>query len=414
MEASDASSIRRLRWTAFVLAVLAYMLSYFHRMAPATISADLMRDFQSSATALGTLAATYFYVYTLMQVPTGILADTLGPRRILLLGGVTAGIGSILFGWAPNLEWALFGRTLAGLGVSVVFISMLKLNALWFRDREFATVSGLSILLGNIGAVLAGAPLAWAVATVDWRSLFIGLGLFSILLGVVSGLLVRNAPAVAVNAHPSPDPLPWSTGLRRVVSNRATWPGFWVNVGISGTYFTFAGLWAVPYLRAVHGFSRETAANHTSLLMLGFALGALIVGTWSDRIGRRKPLLLGLSLAYTACWLPWLWGGALSPLASYGLMLVMGLCSAAFTLTWACAKEVNPPALSGMATSVVNTGAFLGTGLLQPLLGWILDQSGPVAPLTSYRPVIGVLLLMALLGCIGAWRTRETWCRSQA
>jgi MFS family permease len=76
-----------------------------------------------------------------MQIPTGILADTLGPRRILALGGLIGGAGSILFGLAPTLDGALFGRTLIGLGVSVTFIAMLKLIAVWFEEDRFATWS---------------------------------------------------------------------------------------------------------------------------------------------------------------------------------------------------------------------------------------------------------------------------------
>ena len=102
--------MRRLRWTTFLLVVLAYIISYFHRVAPATIAGDLQLTFHASAAALGGLAATYFYVYTLMQIPTGILVDTLGPRRILTLGGLVAGVGSLLFGYADTLsalpQWA--------------------------------------------------------------------------------------------------------------------------------------------------------------------------------------------------------------------------------------------------------------------------------------------------------------------
>ena len=72
----------RLRWTAFVIVGLAYVLSFFHRFAPASISGELQKAFQTSGAELGGLAAMYFYVYTAMQIPTGILADTLGPRRV--------------------------------------------------------------------------------------------------------------------------------------------------------------------------------------------------------------------------------------------------------------------------------------------------------------------------------------------
>ena len=103
------------RWLALGIVALAYVLSFFQRFAPAGIANDLAAAFDTSAASLGVLAATYFYVYTVMQVPTGMLADTLGPRRILMLGGVIGGIGSFMFGLAPTLDIALVGRTLTAL-----------------------------------------------------------------------------------------------------------------------------------------------------------------------------------------------------------------------------------------------------------------------------------------------------------
>ena len=159
LNSHQSRQLVRLRWTAFVVVGLAYVLSFFHRFAPAAISADLQQTFHASGAELGGLAATYFYVYTVMQIPAGILADTLGPRRVVAIGGLIAGLGAVLFGMADTLTAASVGRLLVGLGVSVMFISMLKLNAAWFHDRHFATMTGATILLGNVGSLLAAAPL---------------------------------------------------------------------------------------------------------------------------------------------------------------------------------------------------------------------------------------------------------------
>src|SRR5512139_744625 len=106
LNSHQSRQLVRLRWTAFVIVGLAYVLSFFHRFAPAAIASDLQQAFQTSSAALGGLAATYFYVYTVMQIPTGILVDTMGPRRVVALGGVIGGIGSLLFGMADTLAIA--------------------------------------------------------------------------------------------------------------------------------------------------------------------------------------------------------------------------------------------------------------------------------------------------------------------
>jgi MFS family permease len=161
---------------------------------------------------------------------------------------------------------------------------------------------------------------------------------------------------------------------------------------------------------------RAAATNHTTLLLAGFAIGAFFIGTLSDRIGRRKPVMVAAALVWCLCWLPLLFGVGMSDVVSYSLFLVMGLAAPGFTLSWACAKEVNPPALSGMATSVVNVGAFLGTAIMQPLVGWAIDHShehhpGTALGLDDYQVGLGIMLGFSLLGLAATFFIRETYCR---
>ncbi len=442
---------KRRRLIALAVIVAAYVLSFFQRFAPAGIAPDLAAAFETSAASLGVLAATYFYVYTVMQVPTGILVDTLGPRRILLIGGCVAGLGSLLFGMAQGLNAALIGRTLVGLGVSVVFIAMLKFIAVWFEEHRFASVVGASMLIGNFGSVLAGSPLSWMAQNVGWRGVFVGVGIVSLALGLLAWLFVRDRPWAAGGAvppaptsgvvppgqtsgavppehsvgavppeHPGFDRTVILTGLLRVVKNRATWPAVFVNTGLSGSFFAFGGLWAMPFLTQGMGLSRDIASAHLSLYFAGFAVGCLAIGALSDRMRRRKPVVIVSSVILALIWPVWLSGLVLPLAATYLLFGLMGLMTASFTLSWACAKEVNPPALSGMSTSVANMGGFLMGALLQPAVGKIMDLrwSGLIengvriyAP-EDYRWGLLLIACAAWLGAAAAWFVRETHCRN--
>lgn len=412
---------RRRRWMALSIVALAYILSFFQRFAPAGIAQDLAAAFQTSAASLGVLAATYFYIYTLMQIPTGILADTLGPRRILALGGIIGGLGSLLFGFAPTLDLALLGRTLVGLGVSVTFIAMLKLVAVWFEENRFATIVGICMLVGNLGSVLAGAPLSAMAQATGWRGVFIGVGVVSLALGGLCWLIVRDAPTTTGEAvRPRFDRTVVFASLLAVIRNRATWPAALVNTGMSGSFFTFAGLWATPYLMQVHGMERSTAANHLSLWFGGFAVGCLFIGGLSDRLGRRKPVMIAVSHVYVAIWLLLLSCVTMPLSLSYLLFALLGLSTAGFSLTWACAKEVNPPLLSGMSTSVANMGGFLCAAIMQPVVGWLMDLGwqgemvggARVYDVSTWQNGVLAVTLCAALGAAASWRIRETRCRN--
>jgi predicted MFS family arabinose efflux permease len=401
-------SFARLRWTVYALAVSAFFLSFFHRVAPAALAGDLTRAFDVSGAALGALAATYFYVYALMQLPTGVLADTLGPRTVLAVGSLIAGIGSLVFAAADSIAAAAVGRTLVGLGVSVVWVCVLKIIANWFDDRRFATAAGWANVVGISGALAATAPLAWLIGIISWRTVFTGIGLISLGLAAMIAWKVRDAPSVEMTPVRAQcaGRARWYDGLAAVLRNRATWPGFWVNFGMSGTHMSFVGLWAVPYLTHVYGMSAVVASRHTSVILVGYACVTVGVAWLSDQMQRRRPVIVASALLYLACWIAWLIGVPAG--WTYGIAALQGIAVSGFSLSWACAKEVNAPAFAGMATSVANVGGFLAAGILQPLVGWVLDASAP----GDYRGALAVLALFGSVGLAGALFIRETRCRN--
>jgi len=396
----------RLRFFVFALAGTAFFLSFFHRVAPAAISSELTKDFQLSSAALGTLSATYFYIYAVMQIPTGVLVDTLGPRRVLTAGGLVSGGGSLLMGVSQDFAAAAVGRTLVGLGVSVAFVSALKLNSVWFDEQRFATLTGISTLLGTSGALVGSAPLAWLVMWVSWRSVFLAAGWVSLLVAAAIWLVVRDGPAG--RAEPAGEP--WTRALATVFRNPGTWPGFWVNLGMAGTYLSFAGLWVVPYLVMVHGMTTIQAARHSGLLVISLAAAGALLTSVSDRIERRRPFVVGSSIVYFASWFLWLTDWASIPGMSYAICFVLGASGSGFFLSWVTAKEVNPPRFAGIAVSLVNTAGFVAVGILQPAIGFLLDRTPDVE--AGFRSGIFLIAGFALLAVVASFFIPETRCRN--
>jgi sugar phosphate permease len=427
---SEAERTRflRTRRTVFWLLVCSYIMVFFHRMAPGVVSADLMQTFHTTGTALGSLAATYYYIYTAMQIPSGVLADTLGSRISVGAGALVAGIGSILFGLAPDFAAASWGRFLVGLGVSVVFVGLMKSNAVWFADRQYGRISGLTLLLGNLGSILAAGPLALLLGEVSWRRVFVWAGVVSIVLALLTLLFVRNRPEDAgfpsvreqegLPAHP-PREQHWVLDLLNVLRRRDVWPGFWVNFGVTGSLFAFAGLWGVPLMRDIHGLSRTAASLYTTVALAGFAVGSFKAGWISDLIGRRRPVIAGGASLSCIAWLglnllPWEpgWSGLL-------LYLLLGLAGGGFVVTYAAAKECLPANVSGMAIALVNTGLFLGAAVMQPAFGWVLDltwdgsmrEGVRIYGAADYANGLWLSFGFAVLALVAALRVRETYCR---
>ena len=426
--AFDQARFNRVRWTVFWTLIASYIMVFFHRMVPGVVAADLMQAFQTSGAALGSLAATYFYIYTALQIPSGVLADTLGPRISVTLGGLVSGAGSILFGLAPDFATASWGRFLVGLGVSVVFIGLMKSNAVWFSERQYGRIGGLTLLLGNLGSIMAAGPLALLLVEVSWRSVFVSAGIVSIAFAVLTLILVRNSPEDAgfpsireqegLPSHPARDQH-WLRDLREVMTTRAVWPGFWVNFGLTGCFLAFAGLWAVPLMRDLHGLDRAGASLYTTVTLAAFAIGAFKVGWISDRIGRRRPVIIAGTALSCLAWLAMIllpWGPGWSGLL---IFTVLGLTAGGNVVVYAAAKEVLPARVAGMAIALVNTGLFLGAAVMQPAFGWVLDLTWDGAlregvrlyGRADYLNGLWLSFGCALIALVAAPLMRETRCQ---
>lgn len=369
-----------LAWGIWSLGALVYLVAFFQRVAPAVMTDRLMAEFAIGGAALGNLSAFYFYAYVAMQIPTGLLADRWGPRRLLASGMAIAAVGGALFALSSTLLWAGIGRVLVGASVAVGFVSMLKLSSHWLAPRQFALVSGLLLMMGLIGGVIAGVPLRMLVEAFGWRTVMAAFAVFTALLAVALWLLMRDDPSergYASHFHGGSTHVkhaPIRQSLAEVLSFRNIWLLMLVPVGYSGAVLTFAGLWGVPWLRQVHGLDAHGAAAITSVMLVAWGIGGPLLGAWSTRLGQRKPLYFITGVIAVVGWATVVFLPLSLPLL-VGVLAVTGLASGNIIIGFAWAKESVPLRLMGTASGVANMGPLMGGMLLQPGVGWMLDRA---------------------------------------
>jgi len=414
------------RWVIWGIMVLSYMVVFFHRLAAGVVRPDLQSAFGLSASSFGFLASMYFYAYMLMQIPVGIMADSLGARKTVTAGMLLAGLGSLVFGAAHSQGMLLLGRFMVGIGVSTVFVCILKIQSRWFREREFATMSGCTNFIGNLGGVMAQTPLAMAVAAFTWRTTFAGIGFFSLAVAAACYLMIRNSPSVMgwppINEtqkqgsveHVSGREL--MEGLVTVLKCWRTWPNFVFLGCMSGIYLGFSGAWGGSFLREVYGMDGAGASVYVAWVVYGVMAGGFFTGWVSDKMGRRKPPLFGMTLLSTLAWAFLVfWGGGKPPLAALKpLLFVIGFSATAYVLSWALAKETQSPRATGVAISVINMGAFLGTAIITTGMGFIIEALQASPALAQYRAAFAFCLGCSSLALLCTFLMPETHCRNIA
>lgn len=418
------------RWLIFVILAFGYIIIYFHRVAMSVVADDIAKDFKTTGSVLGFLGSLYFYCYCVMQFPSGLLSDSVGPRKTVTYSLLLAAAGSFLFGLAPGIKTAFAARIMVGLGVSLVFIPSMKILSQWFKHSEFAFMAGLLNGLGGVG-ILAGTWILGLLATyTSWRVSFQIIGGCTLLMIVLAWLCIRDRPtdkgwpsiARIEYGHEEAEKQVAAMGLwegaRRVISEKYFWPvaiWFFFDCGI---FFGFGGLWAGPYLMHTYGMSRQAAGAVLSMIAWGMIIGSPLLGLFSEKVvkSRKKTFMLCTSLLVVMLLFLFIFPANLPHWALYVWFFLFSIFSSsivimAFTMT----KELFPVEIAGTSVGTVNFFPFFGGAVFQWLTGWVLDVFGKtdagIYPLKAYWAILLILLISSILSLGCTFLMKETYRR---
>lgn len=415
-----------LPWLICSIGMLFYCYNYFLRVSPSVMQNDLMQGFHITASQFGNLAAFYYYAYTPMQIPIGMIYDRFGARLVLFFACLIAITGLSIFISADNLAAASGGRFLVGFGTAFAYIGVLKLASLWLPANRFATVAGLTTAFGMASAIFSDLYLTKFVQLLGYKDALYTALIVGVVLSVFILVFMRNKPSHELS-QPGTVHKPMSFGellfsLKMILSN----PQMWL-IGLIGCLFylpasVFLDLWGIPYLKTVYQLSPEVAASVVSMTFIGWIIAGPSIGALSDKIKRRRsPLLVCAVMAAILLSIVFYVHG-LSLFTLYTIFFFIGIFCGAHPLCFALGKENSRNTSAGTAVAVTNTLIMIGGVIFQPVVGKLLDwhasaQMGDVAGAlvynaSDYTYALSVVPMGLVIAIALTFFLKETYCES--
>ena len=397
------NSVTRTAAIAWLVTAVYYFYQYTLRSAPAVMMPQLSDAFGLSAMGVASMAGLFYYGYSPFSLIAGVAMDRFGVRLVVPLGAASVGLGALLFA-SGNNQAASIGRLLQGAGGVFALVGAVYIVSTSFPASRAATLIGATQMFGMAGGS-AGQFVVGPVmdAGVPWNRFWLAMGIAGLAISVLLYVLLP-APRTA-DRNPA-----WMKSAGRAMGMVFRNPQSILCGMIAGLLFIpttiFDMIWGVRYLQDARGFEYASAVMRSASVPFGWIIGCPLLGFASDRIGRRKPVIIAGASVLLAC-LAWILYGPANVLPPYLLGLVAGVASGAAMLPYTVIKEANPPDVSGTATGVVNFLNFTFSALLGPVFGWILvAASGGAATMalehyqTAFEPLlygVGLAIVLTLL-----------------
>jgi MFS family permease len=399
-------------YLAWATVAIAYAIAFLQRVSPQSVSLSFMHDFSTDAAGVAMLASSYFWGYTLMQIPAGVLVDRYGVKRVVLTSMAASALGSAAFALAPSLLDVFVARVIIACGDALVFTALLKLVAQNFSDERFGFMSGISQVSGYIGGVVATTPLAAAVSGFGWRACFIFIACIGVANLAIASMILKPS-AASQNAKTLSHVL---LASRQALGQVANWGCAMSFASHFAVVTTLSGVWGIPMVAHIFGISPSAAGAPLFAFMIGNAAGSIFLGHMADRAAAALDTAL-----IRICLLRMLLIAMLLPPIAHALgfvyvgivFTILGLVAGGTVpLVLKCTKRLYTSELIGVGASINTTTAGIFAGLSQPVIGFAMiafshfGSDGAKPDPTSvgdggYVALICVLLLMSLPGIAG-------------
>lgn len=404
MQVSELPRPTRRAWLVWGVGAMLYFTAVFHRMALGVAGLDAERRLGFEHEVLASFTALQFLIYLLMQIPAGLAADRIGPRRTLAAGLAAIALGELVFALAQSVPPAIAGRALIGFGDAIILINVLRLTQSWFPSRMGSLLAALTGVVGALGQLLGTIPLQLALDHLGWTATFAGSSAATVVLMVVAFAVIRDrppgVPAPAAGSH-----APIGATLKAAWARPGTRHGFWAHLGLMGPFQVVSALWGAPFLIEGQQFDERTAAAYLLVLSAGFAVAGPLIGWIADRSPRaQNRTLLLLNAAVLSLWVAILGWQPVGDVPEALLLAGYALCGAGAAggmVAFDLGRRENPPEAAGAATAIVNCGGF-SCGIVSLLLAGLILGADPDA--ARFRVALAPMLCFSALAVVQALR----------
>lgn len=376
--------------------------------------APLMRTFHLNALDAGLLVASFYFVYTILQTPAGMLVDRYGPRRLLALGGATCALGCFLFAISHSFYDAMFSRLLIGAGASFAFVSSLYLVGQWFPESRFAIMTGLAETIGMCGTLLGNVYLAHIIAETPWRETMYFSASMAALLGLLCYAIVRDKKPEENEVANITTPLTFTDFFKDVLKIIKQ-ISLWMNGIYAGLLFctvtVFSALWAIPFLKLAQGLPLPVITLECAMQFIGIAVGSPIMGYLYLKLSHKRRFLSLLSIIAAIQVMLIILSPKVSPLCLSIQFFLLGIVCSCYVFNYSIAHHSVSKHTRSTAIGFTNALCVAVTPILQPLVGYVLHIiSTPVIKdhlhhyqLKDYQEALLVIPVVLLIASGIAW-----------
>lgn len=409
---------RSFAWLIWGLAAAFFFSDYLARVAPGVMHRFLQKDFGINEAGFGILTASFYVPYILMQIPVGLTVDRISIRWILTVMSLITAFGCCVFGLAGGLGIASVGRMLIGFSAAFAFVSALRLATSWFPPAMLGLLAGLTQALGMLGAAAGEAPVSFLVGAVGWRHSMLIIAFLFIALAALLYQYIQDTPNSKAHEVKFENRLSILQSLRVILTHRQAWLNALYAGFLFGPTAVIGESIGPAYLQFGRGLTAHSAAFATGLIFIGWGIGGPLSGWISDKVGRRKPIMIVSALCGVVLTTLFVFYPNMDTQTAYILFFLFGLTNTGVAIAYAVSTEIHDRNVVGTSIAFTNmTSIFVGA-LMQPLVGRLVDlvagsrgYNVESLLLSDFQYGFRILPVCSLIALILAFTVKETYCK---